>query len=108
MTDLFWPPVEEAAPPAAPDPIQPQLPRKVWRTTAAAAGLSALVFGGVGVGVGATLEHGKRSTTGVLPTAQLPSGSLSVVPTSYAGIAARVLPSVVSINVTTAAGGDTG
>jgi putative serine protease PepD len=75
--------------------------------TAAAAGLSALVFGGIGVGVGVALDNGGGSPA-ALPATQLPSGSLSVVPTSYAGIAARVLPSVVSINVATSAGGDTG
>src|SRR5207248_9087083 len=65
------------------------------------------VFGGIGVGVGAAMDHGDGSTS-VLPAASLPSGSLSAVPTSYAGIAARVSPSVVNINVTTANGGDTG
>jgi putative serine protease PepD len=106
MTDLFWPPVQEAEP-TAPEQPQTRRQRAAWRTTAAAAGLSALVFGGIGVGVGATLEDGNGSTA-TLPSVQLPSGSLSVVPTSYAGIAARVLPSVVSINVVTAGGGDTG
>ena len=109
MTDLFWPPVhEDAVPESAPSPEpQPQPQRRAWKTTAAAAGISALVFGAVGVGVGAELRPHSTSST-VLPAAQLPSGSLSVVPTSYAGIAAKVLPSVVSINVTTPSGGDTG
>jgi putative serine protease PepD len=110
MTDLFWPPAQEEAP-AAPEPMQPQpgprRPRPAWRSAAVAAGASALVFGGIGVGVGVALDHGNGSTA-VLPATQLPSGSLSVVPTSYAGIAAKVLPSVVSINVTTVNGGDTG
>ena len=111
MTDLFWPPapVEEREPQQQEmleqPPAEPR--RRAWRTTAAAAGLSALVFGGVGVGVGAALDHGNGSTA-ALPATSLPSGSLSVVPTSYAGIAARVLPSVVNITVTTANGGDTG
>jgi putative serine protease PepD len=68
--------------------------------------LSALVFGGVGVGVGAALDGNDSGP--VIPATQLPSGSLSVVPSSYAGIAAKVLPSVVSVNVTTTGGGDTG
>src|SRR6476469_3797501 len=106
MTDLCWPPVQVSAP-TAPEQPQPLRSRTGWRVTAAAAGASALVFGGIGVGVGAALDHGNGSTA-TLPSAQLPSGSLSVVPTSYAGIAAKVLPSVVSIDVTTANGGDTG
>ena len=115
MTDLFWPPAPDDTAPASPPPSspppglqpQPQPQRRAWKTTAAAAGISALVFGGVGVGVGAALQPDHTSSS-ALPTAQLPSGSLSAVPTSYAGIAAKVLPSVVSINVTTGAGGDTG
>jgi len=111
MTYLFWPPtpVEESEPQQDETLASPEAEprRNAWRTTAAAAGLSALVFGGIGVGVGAALDHGKSSTA-VLPATSLPSGSLSVVPTSYAGVAARVLPSVVSITVTTPNGGDTG
>src|SRR5947209_14110449 len=111
MTDLFWP----TAPPEEREPQQHEMPqqfpqqpgRRGMRTTAAAAGLSALVFGGVGVGVGVAMDHG-NSTTSVLPAASLPKGSLSVVPTSYAGVASRVSPSVVNINVTTANAGDTG
>ena len=105
MTDLFWPPApEEVTPTTQPEPA-PQ--RRAWKTTAAAAGLSALVFGGVGVGVGVALHPGQSSQS-VLPSAATPSGSFSAVPTSYAGIAAKVLPSVVSIKVTTDTGGDTG
>src|SRR5580765_3006929 len=109
MTDLFWPPAptDEREPQQHDQPQQPATPRRGLRTTAAAAGLSALVFGGIGVGVGAALDHA-NSSTAVLPATSLPSGSLSVVPTSYAGVAARVLPSVVNINVTTATAGDTG
>jgi len=107
MTDLFWPtaPVEEREPQQPETATQP--PRRGLRTTAAAAGLSALVFGGLGVGVGAAMEHGDSSTS-ALPAVSVPNGSLSVVPTSYAGVAARVSPSVVNINVTTANAGDTG
>jgi putative serine protease PepD len=53
------------------------------------------------------MDHGNGSTA-ALPAVSLPSGSLSVVPTSYAGVAARVSPSVVNINVTAASGVDTG
>ena len=103
MTDLFWPPapVEERL------PQQQEPPRRGWRTTAAVAGLSALVFGGIGVGVGVAVDQ-RDGAPAVLPAPAVPKGSLSVVPTSYAGVAARVLPSVVSINVTTAGGADTG
>ena len=43
---------------AAPADPGPERPRAPWRTTAAAAGLAALVFGGVGVGVGAEFAGG--------------------------------------------------
>ena len=78
MTDLFWPtaPVEENEPQHPELPTQ--APRRGLRTTATAAGLSALVFGGIGVGVGAAMEHGNGSPS-ALPAASLPSGSLSVV-----------------------------
>ena len=89
MTDLFWPPVQQTIEPA-PQP-EPASPRRAWRTTAAAAGLSALVFGGIGVGVGVSLDGNHTASTS-LPTSALPAGSLSVNPTSYAGIAAKVLP----------------
>jgi putative serine protease PepD len=110
MTDLFWPPApseqRDEQPHATPAHGAPTARRH--RSVVVAAGLSALVFGGVGVGVGAALDHGHTNTNAVLPASNAPSGSLSAVPTSYAGIAARVLPSVVSINVATASGGDTG
>src|SRR4051812_50227954 len=108
MTDLFWPPtpVEESEPQQHETLASPEAEprRNAWRTTAAAAGLSALVFGGIGVGVGAALDDGSSSTA-VLPSTSLPSGSLSVVPTSYAGVAARGLASGGSITPTTANGG---
>jgi putative serine protease PepD len=113
MTDLFWPPrvgdetndsYEHPAGPAGPPP---RAGRPAWRTAAVAAGLAALVFGGVGVGVGAALQH-DGSTSSSLATAPSSARDLSAIPTSYAGIAAKVLPSVVNINVTTASGGDTG
>src|SRR4051812_49524914 len=98
MTDLLWPtaPVQESEPPQPELPTQS--PRRGLRTTAAAAGLSALVFGGIGVGVGAAMDHGDGSTS-VLPAASLPSGSLSGLPTSYARGAPPGSPSVLNIHV---------
>ena len=66
------------------------------------------MFGGIGVGVGAALDHGNSSTSALPAGSRCRVGSLSVVPTSYAGVAARVSPSVVNINVTTTDAGDTG
>jgi len=112
MTDLFWPPTvgdETSDHPTSTTSTQPPAPqrRPAWRTTAAAAGLSALVFGGVGVGVGAALQH-DNSPSAALVSSPASARDLSALPTSYAGIAAKVLPSVVNINVTTGNGGDTG
>ena len=111
MTDLFWPPTVGDEKPAethdVPTGATPPPQRRAWRTAAAAAGLSALVFGGVGVGVGAAMEHHDSSSTSLV-SAPSSARDLSAIPTSYAGIAAKVLPSVVNINVTTGSGGDTG
>src|SRR5437763_13255671 len=106
MTDLFWPPapVEEREPRQLQPPAVMPAKSVRRRSVVAAAGLSALVFRGLGVGVGVVLDHGGDTSAAALPATSLPSGSLSVVPTSYAGIAAKVLPSVVSINVATASG----
>jgi putative serine protease PepD len=74
----------------------------------AAAGAAALVFGGAGVGIGAALvDNGNTGSTGGLTVAGS-SVAVNTDPKSYAAIAARVLPSVVSINVRTGTGGDTG
>jgi putative serine protease PepD len=110
MTDLFWPPTpveERESQQLEPPAPETAAPARRW-SVVALAGLSALVFGGLGVGVGAALDNAHNTSTAVLPATAVPSGSLSVVPTSYAGIAAKVLPSVVSVNVVTASGGDTG
>ena len=70
----------------------------------------ALIAGGLGGGIGAWVES--RQTTAVTdPAASLgaaPVGTLSRRPDSVAGIAQRVLPTVVSIDVTAGASGDTG
>ncbi len=84
-------------------------PRRPWRTTALAAGLAALVFGGVGVGVGAEIAGGDgtpASTAGL--TVAPAAGNVAADPRSLAGVAAKVLPAVVSINVQVDGGGDTG
>ena len=110
MTDLFWPPhtqpeAQQTEP--TPPPVPAQRPPASWKVPAAAAGAAALVFGGIGVGVGAALHDGS-SASGVPATAPVSSGALSAVPKSYAAIAAKVLPSVVNINVNAATGSDTG
>ncbi|MBV9293326.1 MAG: trypsin-like peptidase domain-containing protein [Frankiales bacterium] len=78
-----------------------------------AAGLAALVFGGAGVGVGAALESGNNGSSAsdqvagfnVTPAA---ARGASGVPRSFAAVAAKVLPAVVSINVSGANQQDTG
>jgi len=69
------------------------------------------VFGGGGMAVGAELLNDDSSTStgsaGFTSSNVTPS-SLTTNPKTYAGIAARVLPSVVSINVTTSNQADTG
>src|SRR3954451_14472007 len=117
--DLFWPdsdgeyttePLDrpyETAPPPAPARSRP------WRTVAVAAGLSALVFGGAGVGVGAALEANDNDSASPIGSTGLDATPTSndagsVDPKSYAGIAAKVLPSVVSVNVTGSGQQDTG
>jgi putative serine protease PepD len=122
MTDLFWPPDAEtesspystAPPGSAPVSSNPPSadvgrPRRnqSWKVPAAAAGAAALVFGGIGVGVGAEL-HDSGSNGGLQVAAPVSSSTLSSVPKSYAAIAAKVLPSVVNINVNAATGSDTG
>jgi len=112
MTDLFWPPQPLAPEPPAPEPPAAQ-PRRLhalsgWKLTAAAAGASALVFGGIGVGVGAAIEGGNGNSAGLVTAAAPSASALTSVPKSYAAIAAKVLPSVVNINVTDSTGGDTG
>jgi putative serine protease PepD len=124
--DLFWPPsgTEERDPgDTMPLPgssgwgvdepgtaVPADQPRQPWRTTALAAGLAALVFGGVGVGVGAEIAGGDGTPTSTagLTVAPASSGKVATDPKSLAGVAAKVLPAVVSINVQVNGGGDTG
>jgi len=84
-------------------------PRHPWRATALAAGLAALVFGGVGVGVGAEIAGGDSTPASTAGLTVAPSaGKVATDPKSLAGVAAKVLPAVVSINVQVNGGGDTG
>jgi len=121
--DLFWPPATgesaEAATqdlgthvtaPLYPEALPPRQRNRWWRTPAAAAGAAALVFGAAGVGVGAALTRDNdksASSAGFTVAGSNPSSSLTD-PKSYAAIAAKVLPSVVNINVSSQGGGDTG
>ncbi|HET6816523.1 MAG TPA: trypsin-like peptidase domain-containing protein [Mycobacteriales bacterium] len=130
--ELFWPswgddPRDTASRPTTPiathaDPSQsfgpylsgePQTPvrrRPLWLAPAAAAGAAALIFGGVGVGVGAALGHNNGTTTSdngfTVGDTPVPASDSS--PRSFAAIAAKVLPSVVSINVRGSQQSDTG
>jgi putative serine protease PepD len=126
--DLFWPsPSDENASTEGDSPDDTQrldrasddedspAPRaaRPWRTTAIAAGLAALLFGGAGVGVGAAIENGNGSSGAdtvnsgfnVSPTSAQSAG---LAPKSYAAVAAKVLPWVVSINVSGSNQQDTG
>src|SRR3954454_9658684 len=122
--ELFWPewgsdpdPTTRPTTPidASPEP-SPSLPgqpaerrRPAWIAPAAAAGLAALVFGGAGVGAGVALDHnGTTTSDGGFTIAGAPVSNSSGNPRSFAGIAAKVLPSVVSINVRGANESDTG
>ena len=98
--------------PPAPTPSQEQQERaRSRRWTAAVVAATAFVFGGGGVAVGAELVNHNDGSS--LAGSGLTVGSASAValsnnPKSYAAIAARVLPSVVSINVTSQSESDTG
>ncbi|HVS66939.1 MAG TPA: trypsin-like peptidase domain-containing protein [Mycobacteriales bacterium] len=80
------------------------------RGTAALLAATAFVFGGGGVAIGAeVLNHDGSSATGSgLTFGSANPAALTSNPRSYAAIAAKVLPSVVSINVTTSSQSDTG
>ncbi len=87
-----------------------RLPRRVTSTVAVAAVVGALVGGGAGVGAALLVDGNGRTTSS---TVDLGSPGRSATQTqrpagSVAGIAAKVLPSVVNVSVETAAGGDTG
>jgi putative serine protease PepD len=122
--ELFWPewgtdpdPTERPTTPIASSPeSSPPLPgqqparrRPAWFVPAAVAGLAALVFGGVGVGVGVALDHNASTASdGGFTIAGATVSDTSANPRSFAAIAAKVLPSVVSINVRGNGGSDTG
>ena len=125
--DLFWPaPADDAAGastyaqteqlerPAGHgswEPPRPPRQRPSWLVPAVAAGAAALVFGGAGISIGAALEDNGGSTptnSAGFNVSNASSSTLSAAPKSYAGIAAHVLPSVVSINVSGSGQQDTG
>ncbi|HWB67659.1 MAG TPA: trypsin-like peptidase domain-containing protein [Mycobacteriales bacterium] len=85
-------------------------PRRRWGVLPVAA-ITAFVFGAGGVAVGAELINNGGSdnppSAGLSVSTASPT-SLATIPRSYAKVAAQVLPSVVSINVTTSGGGDSG
>jgi putative serine protease PepD len=78
--------------------------------TLALVGVTALVFGGAGVGVGAAVVHhdNSNSSTAIPSTTSAAPSALTTSPGSDAQIAKTVLPSVVSINVTSTSESDTG
>jgi putative serine protease PepD len=123
--DLFWPEAgddaagpsqyaqtEQLERPSEHSPWEPPRPprqRPTWLVPAMAAGAAALVFGGAGIGVGAAIEdNGGSSNSAGFNVSNASSSALAANPKSFAAIAARVLPSVVSINVSGSGEQDTG
>jgi putative serine protease PepD len=121
--DLFWPPISggeddatsthtvpTAGSPGAGATVPP--PRRTRRWTALGlVAATAFVFGGGGVAIGAELiNHDNSSAPAAagLNVANAAPSSLEGKPNTYAAIAARVLPSVVSINVSGSGQSDTG
>ncbi|HEX6445768.1 MAG TPA: trypsin-like peptidase domain-containing protein [Streptosporangiales bacterium] len=99
----------EVPPPLPPQPVAPPpSPRRGPRT----AGVVALVLaaGLVGGGVGAGATYGLTSTGGPTTVSSLPSrhGKVKAPTSDVTAVADKVLPSVVSIVVTTGNGGDEG
>jgi putative serine protease PepD len=88
----------------------PAAPSRSRRGTAALVAATAFVFGGGGVAIGAAaIDHNDGSAAGSgLTIGSASPASLTSNPRSYAAIAAKVLPSVVSINVTASNQADTG
>jgi putative serine protease PepD len=113
-------PTEPLGAPAgsAPDGSAPEVydsPERRTRSpravTASIVAVTAFVFGAGGVAVGAEVLNNNGSSTTVpagTTDASVTPSALTTNPKSYAGIAAKVLPSVVSINVTGANESDTG
>ncbi|HVV77034.1 MAG TPA: trypsin-like peptidase domain-containing protein [Mycobacteriales bacterium] len=98
-----WPQVTSASQPA-PGP-------RSRRGTAALLAATAFVFGGGGVAIGAEVishNNGSPTASSGLTIGSASPASLTSNPRSYAAIATKVLPSVVSINVTTSSESDTG
>jgi putative serine protease PepD len=98
------------------EPGGPQGPSRGRRRNSAVAlvAVTAFVFGAGGVGLGAALVHhdndnndGTTSNAG-FTVASGSQSALATSPKSLAGIAARLLPSVVSVNVKGAQESDTG
>jgi putative serine protease PepD len=124
--ELFWPPIsgegdessrydDGASTPTLPldgnggDGSGPSGTRR-W-TTAALVGVTAFVFGGGGMAIGAELindDSSSTSTSAGFTTSDATPSALNSSPKTYAGIASRVLPCVVSIDVTTSNQADTG
>jgi putative serine protease PepD len=93
----------------------PQGPRRRPRNSAVAlVAVTAFVFGAGGVGLGAALVHHDNDNNNVttsnagLTVASGSPSALATSPKSLAAIAARLLPSVVSVNVKGAQESDTG
>jgi putative serine protease PepD len=83
-----------------------------WTGTATVAALAAFIFGAGGVAVGAAAFHGSGKGSGTnsagFTVASVSDKALASDPKSYAAIATRLLPSVVSINVSGPNESDTG
>jgi putative serine protease PepD len=107
--DMFWAGGEASAHPTEPLPPPPPPPapptvRSGIRTAVAATATAALVAGAAGVAAGVAIERhggglGSDSASGSFNVAPTSDATAKEDPKSYAGVAARVLPSVVSINV---------
>jgi putative serine protease PepD len=95
----------------APSSATATVPSRSRRGTAALLAATAFVFGGGGVAIGAEVIDHNSGTSPVgsgLTVANANPASLTSNPRSYAAIASKVLPSVVSITVTTSNQSDTG
>ncbi|MFL6240366.1 MAG: S1C family serine protease [Actinomycetes bacterium] len=90
--------------PVTPPPAPPATRRVI---PAVALVLAGVLAGGIAGGV-AGAHYGKHDVVTSLGATNAAVAAPGVDPKSYTAIAAKVLPSVVSIQVTTAGGGDTG
>jgi putative serine protease PepD len=94
----------------APPPVTPAPARKLG--VASVAAVTAFVFGAGGVAVGAAFLNHNTTTTTIPVDASADNSvspsALTTTPKNYAQIAAKLLPSVVSINVTGSSESDTG